>query len=881
MATRVLHVEDEPLHRDLVADALRREGGDFVLVVAEGRRQLVERLTFGSYDVVLTDFRLPDLDGFEVLDLVRQALGDVPVIMVSSTGSEETVVEALRRGIDDYVVKSPVQLRRLPAIIRAVLERRAEAVSRRRAERALAESERIFRVAIDQFPGAFVIYDAELRYRMVNGYSRRGMGRELSQILGTTDRDHLPPEVVEQVLPALERARDTGEPQSCEIHVHLPEGEFFFEASYRPIRDGEGRVEMILCTTHDVTDRRHAAARLAQSAKDMQSLIEASPVGIIALDPSGRVTVWNDAARSIFGWSREEVLGRQPPCVPSPLQCATEDECCVFAGPAGAEHRWQRKGGFGVDVAVHTAPLRSESGARTGCLLMVQDVTAKKAAVQECRLLATAVAQVDEGIVISDVDGTIRYANPAFEQMSGWSREELAGQTPRLLRSGRHDAAFYADMWASILGGHTWKGRLTNRRKDGTLFHDATTISPVRGEGGEITAFVGVKRDITAELAAQERLEQASRMESIGLLAGGVAHDFNNLLTAIMSYAELLDGTLDRDDERVEDVAEIRRAATRAAGLTKQLLALARRQVIEPVALDLNASVGDMKIILQRLMGESIEVCLRLEAENAVIWADPAQIEQVILNPAMNARDAMPDGGVFDVATRSARVDPVDAAHLGVRPGPYVVLTVADSGAGMDEATRMRCFEPFFTTKPRGHGTGLGLPTVYGVVAQAGGRVDCASAPGVGTTFSIYLPEHAGAAAARAPSTVARLTGGRGETVLVVDDSDSVRAVVRRTLLAAGFRVLDAAAPDVAFQMVIERTEPIHLLICDVVLPTMNGRELSRRILEVRPGLPVLFISGYAESVIARHGVLDPGVALLSKPFTPATLVERACGMLG
>ena len=883
---RVLHVDDNRFDRELVTDAMLGDGAGVELVQAADRDQLTACLRQGPFDVVLTDFNILDLDGFGVIDLVRETLGDVPVLMVTGTGSEEIAVEALRRGVEDYVIKTPSHLRRLLSTIRSVLLRREEAAARRRAEQALKDSERTLRLAIGRFPGAFVIYGPDLRFRVVNEYSRRGVGLEAHQILGRTDADVFAPELVAQYMPTLRKALDTGEPQRCELHVPLPEGDFYVEVNYEPILDAEGRVEQILSTTHDVTERRHAAAHLAQSAQDMRSLIEASPVAIVALDAKGHVTVWNGAAQSIFGWNAAEVVGKAPPFLPPTLRADVVGALANGSPGAGScmsggEHRWARRDGTSVDVELATAVMRQSGGVAAGCLLIVQDVTAQKEARQERRLLVTAVDQVGEGIVITDADGVIQYANPAFEQMSGWSGDELVGHSTRMLRSGRHDDAYYQQMWSTILGGHTWTGRFVNRRKDGALFHDTSTISPVRGESGEIVAFVGVKRDITAELRAQERLEQAARMESIGLLAGGVAHDFNNLLTAIMSYTELLDASLAPGDERADDIGEIRRAAMRAATLTRQLLAFGRKQIIEPVALDVHTTIRETQSMLKRLIGEDIELSARLEATDSRIWADPAQIEQILVNLVVNARDAISDGGVIELSTRTVEIGEPEAEVLGTRPGPYILISVSDSGTGMTEETRARIFEPFFTTKARGHGTGLGLATVYGIVAQAGGRIDCTSSLGVGTTFDVYIPRYGGDAqevqVTRPAPTVAT---GRGETILVVDDSDSVRMVVRRTLVSAGYKVLDAATPDSALAVVREQTESMQLLICDVVLPSMNGRDLARSILELSPGLPVLFISGYAESVIARHGVLDPGVQLLSKPFTPSVLIQRVRAIL-
>jgi nitrogen-specific signal transduction histidine kinase len=385
-----------------------------------------------------------------------------------------------------------------------------------------------------------------------------------------------------------------------------------------------------------------------------------------------------------------------------------------------------------------------------------------------------------------------------------------------------------------------------------------------------------VARDISERRSLEDHLRQAQKMEGIGQLAGGIAHDFNNLLTAIGGRCYLVLKQLEPDNPLRRDLEIIQGAAQRAARLTHQLLAFSRKQILEPRLLDLNAMVADIEPLLQRLIGEDIEVTMDLGSELGRVKADPGQVEQVLMNLAVNARDAMPQGGRLTLQTADVILDEAYArVHTGVEPGRYVRLAVGDTGHGMDETTRARIFEPFFTTKEIGKGTGLGLATVYGIVKQSHGHIAVDSEPGQGATFKIYLPSVDALPSADAPVEAKRGSTRGSETVLIVEDDELLRGLARDILAAQGYSVLVAASPMNALQVAAEHQTPIHLLLSDVVMPQMNGKQLADRLLAGRPDLKVLFMSGYLDSVIVQHGVLEPGVHFLHKPFTPAGLSSK------
>ncbi len=494
--------------------------------------------------------------------------------------------------------------------------------------------------------------------------------------------------------------------------------------------------------------------------------------------------------------------------------------------------------------------------------------------------LSSAVEHAEDAIVITDAHGAIEYANPAFERLTGYHRGEVIGQTTTMLRDPDADAAKYNEMWTTVAGGEAWTGRVNYCRKDGTPYQADVAMSPVRDDAGEIVNYVTVQHDVTNEVALEEQLRHSQKMDAVGKLAGGVAHDFNNLLSVITGYSSMLSTSLGPDSEERDFVEEIAKSAERASRLTRQLLAFSRRQVLKPVSLDLNEVVNDMEKMLRRLIGEDVELATDLKSEIGAVEADPGQIEQVLMNLAVNARDAMPRGGRLTLATGRTELDAdYCSRNPDVLPGKYVLLSMSDTGCGMDAATISRIFEPFFTTKGLGEGTGLGLSTVYGIVKQSGGHISVYSEIDEGTTFRVYLPT-VEECAMDATQAIPQPSTRGSETILLVEDEDGVRKLAQLILERRGYSVIAACHGPDALEKSAEFDGEIPLLLTDVVMPHMSGRDVYELLSASRPGLKVLYMSGYTDSAIVHHGVLEAGTPFMEKPFMPETLARNVRDVL-
>jgi PAS domain S-box-containing protein len=482
-----------------------------------------------------------------------------------------------------------------------------------------------------------------------------------------------------------------------------------------------------------------------------------------------------------------------------------------------------------------------------------------------------------DSIVLTDLDGTIVLCNQQSAQLYGYERvDELHGRSAFALVAPEDLERMRGLLPSLVEQGSIRSAEYTLLRRDGTRFPAEVSASLITDAAGQPTACVGVVRDITERKRLESQFLHAQKMESIGRLAGGIAHDFNNLLTVITGYSQLALEQLSTGADVRDDLEEIQKAADRATSLTRQLLAFARRQIIEPRVLNLNDLIIDIDKLLRRLIGADIDLVTLPAADLGSVKVDPGQIEQVLVNLAINARDAMPNGGKLTIGTANVTLDQeYTRQHLGVKPGRYVLLAVSDTGVGMDAEVKRRLFEPFFTTKGPGKGTGLGLATCYGIITQHSGHIWVYSEPNHGTTFKVYLPCATGVAGADHSQVASEMPHGR-ETLLLVEDEPAVRQLAGRVLRAQGYTVLEAVDGQEALRVARQHTgAALQLLLTDIVMPQIGGKALAAHLKDIEPDIKVLFMSGYTDDAIVHHGRLDPDTAFLHKPFSPATLARR------
>ncbi len=621
---------------------------------------------------------------------------------------------------------------------------------------------------------------------------------------------------------------------------------------------------------HEERRRLEAETLLRESEERYRRIVETTSEGVITTDEQARVTFVNKHMADMLGYARAEMLGRVVfeffPDDARPSGHERFDRRRLGTGDV-YEQRYRHKDGREIWTLVSATPLTNAQGQFEGTIGMITDVTERRRERAESEALFGLSLDI---MCVASFEGHFTRVNPAFERIIGYSMLQILARP--YFDCVHPDDVAKTRREMERLGRGEASTRFENRFrcKDGS--YRVLAWSAVAADG----VVYAVARDVTDQRALEDQLRQAQKMEAIGNLAGGVAHDFNNLLSVMLGYTALALEDLPKGEPLRADLEQVEKAAHKAEALTRQLLAFSRRQILEPQVVDLNQRVRELDRMLSRLLGKHIELCLAVDTPVGRVYADPGQIEQVIMNLVVNARDAMPAGGQLTLATADVALDHTYAAQFhGVAPGRYVMLTVRDTGDGIGADTLAQIFEPFFTTKEKGKGTGLGLSTVYGIIKQSGGHIAVDTELGQGTTFKVYLPrsERLAPASIYPSPVVASLRGT--ETILLAEDDDAVRATMHTILQRLGYRVLEAAHGEDALMLCERYDGIIHMLLTDVVMPRMNGRQLAERVLLMRPEIKVLYVSGYTADGIVHQGELDAGIAYLPKPVAPDTLARK------
>jgi len=891
---RVLYVEDDARDADLASRELAQYAPKITVEVALTLSDARARLAAcDKYDLVLADLHLPDGLGLDLLAEIRGQSLPLAVVILTGQGDEATAVAALKAGAEDYLPKREGYLTRLPFVMAAALGRfRAEAARRAEALRVLYAE--YHAADIDLTRRHLATHAPHIRLDVVHS-----SGEVLARLPRTASEDcpwdvvlldyHLPG------LDALELLKTMRDERRLDVPVVLVTGQGDEEVAAQALRLGAAdylvKHANYLYGLPTALENAHHRARLAreqsalrESEARYRDLVENSHDLICTHDLDGNLLSVNEAATRMSGYARDSLLRMNLADLLAPDVRDGLGAVLAEIRATGRAHGIMRVRTVSGESRhwEFDSSLRTEGVEAPLVRGMARDVTERVQAEKELReaqeRLQRAVSAGGVGLWDWDIRANQVYFSREWKRQIGYEEHEISNAYDEWRSRVHPDDVERADRITEASLAPPWPEYLSEfrlRHKDGSYRHILARGSVLCDDAGTPIRMLGSHVDITERAQLQDQFLQAQKMESVGRLAGGVAHDFNNLLTVINTSAELALAELKEDDPLREDLEEIQAAGVRAAGLTRQLLAFSRKQVLQPVVLNLSTTVAATEKMLRRLIGEDIDLTLALAENVGSVIADPGQIEQVIVNLAVNARDAMPTGGKLTIETGDVELDDVYAnQHAGTHPGSYVMLAISDTGTGMDEATRARIFEPFFTTKEAGRGTGLGLSTVYGIVKQSGGHIWVYSEIGAGTTFKIHLPRVA--EAARDVHAVPAQAPARGtETVLVVEDDMALRRAAGRILSSAGYTVLEAADGAEALQVLEGRAGPLHLLLTDVIMPGVSGREVAERLGALRPGLKVLFSSGYADDAILRHGVLDPSVNFIAKPYSAAALTRK------
>jgi PAS domain S-box-containing protein len=840
-----------------------------------------KHLNEGDYDVILADHNLVTWTGMDALEILKQSGRDIPLIVVTGILGDEAAVKYIKNGASDYVLKN--NLGRLSTAIDRALQEKTNRTNAEQLQRQISRGKHEWELTFDSVPDPVFVISEDCLVLRANRAASKVFGLSFDEIVGRH---------CYEVIHSRTEPVPTCPHQCLLIRGQNSQGDVeerrlgkVFHSSTSILNDPDGALRGCVHVLHDVTERKRTEEALRRQALTFENIYDA----VVAADEDYNITDWNPAASRMFGYEKTEALGRNVSCLHQP-EVAERQMLSIKAGIESAgrwdgEFAFVRKDGMKGIAEIVIVPFLVEGGKPVGTIGVSRDITLRKRAERELQESEAKYRELVEnaiyGIFRANLGGKLLDVNPAFVAMLGYDSEEE-------LRRVNLETDVYADpaernkiLREEETGQRRVQVETSFKRKDGAVIRVRLDRHKVCDSDQKALYSEVFVEDVTQQRNLEAQFKQAQKMEAVGRLAGGIAHDFNNVLMIVSSYAEMIVGRQSLDPAIQRYTGQIIQAGKKAASLTKQLLAFSRKQILQPAVLDLHAVVCNISSMLPLMLGENIEMKIVAEPELGNVYADRAQIEQVLMNLAINARDAMPTGGKLLIKLSNDAVDDqYIQLHPQASPGDYVVLAVSDTGIGMDAETQAKIFEPFFTTKGVGKGTGLGLSTVYGIVKQSSGYIWVYSEPGLGTTFKVYLPRvYEKAVAADGTKKEKRDYFGNQETVLLVDDEPDVRSAAREFLEGKGYRILEAENGAGALGICTGYQGSIEILITDLMMPGMKGPELAAKVSKLHPEIKTVYMSGYNDQSKDFED-LDRDAVFLHKPFSLNTLAQTVHSVL-
>jgi PAS domain S-box-containing protein len=869
--TRILLVEDLPADAGLAEREIRKTLGACVFSRVDTKDAFLAALREFNPDIIISDYRMPQFDGMTALQLALDRLPLTPFIILTSAINEDTAVECMKAGASDYIIKE--HMKRLGSAVLHALQERKNRMARKDAERDLL----VRTHAVDSSISAIGIADFNGKILYVNdSYCRLWKFPTKEEILGKKMSDFVLNG--EQAIKIFDMVRQHGSYLGEEEAVCMDGSRINVLLSVNMVSDSDGKPNCVMASFLDISELKRAE-RETREWKDRYEMISTlSHMAFYDHCIDTDTISWSRNMENIFGtkalvipeWSKysQKNLHPEDPNMQDEIARMIKD-----TGQFHVEGRFKSVDGKFLYVSNRGYKRLDTVTGFAHYYGVVEDITERKKNEETMHLLAHTMESITEIARITNLDNRLIFVNDAFLKTYGYTREEVIGQHVQMFGSPNNFPGLPDAIYQETLKG-SWKGEVLDVAKDGREIPLMLRTSQIKNGQGKVIGLVGILEDLTERKLLEAQFLQAQKMEAVGRLAGGVAHDFNNMIGVILGYATLMEQKFSTSDPLLHNVQAIISAAQRSANLTRQLLAFARKQVIAPISLDLNEILQSLQAMLARLIGEDISLTVRPGKNLWNVKMDPTQVDQILANLVTNARDAIENVGNIVIETSNIVVDQEYAKEsFEISPGNYVVITVSDTGKGMDKETQSRIFEPFFTTKPSGHGTGLGLSTVFGIVKQNGGAISVSSEIGHGTSMKLFFRRHYGEAEQRTATQAAAMQSGT-ETILIVEDERELLDLGKYSLEMCGYTVLTASSPAEALRICEQTGAAIRVLITDVVMPGMNGKQLEEKIKSILPEIKTIFMSGYTADVVAKRGILEMGVRFLQKPFRPDDLAS-------